>query len=78
LLTKSFAPWRIAQILSVSWFFDVTTITGMFCVSGFLDRERTASKPFMPGMTTSISIRSGCSALAFCRASSPLVALSVV
>ena len=57
--------------LSVS---EVTITMGRCIVAGSFFRRRVTSKPFMPGMTTSIIRMSGLQALIFSRASMPFEA----
>ena len=64
------------QIRSVSWPFDVHMMIGMVQVALSRAIVRVAWYPFMPGMTTSIRIRSGSSALLLTMASSPLSAVT--
>src|SRR6185437_6278113 len=71
--STSFAPWRMPHMRSVSMLLVVTINTGIALVSGSLVRLRVAWKPFMPGMITSISTRSG---LVLCAASMPASALA--
>src|SRR5512146_2084041 len=62
------------QILSVSCPLVVQMMTGICCVAGSCVMARVAWKPFRPGITTSIRIRSGNSVLEFATACSPLSA----
>ena len=74
LLKSSFAPdWRPLSFepLSVS---EVTITMGRCMVAGSFFRLRVTSKPFMPGMTTSIMRMSGWQALTFSMASVPFEA----
>src|SRR6266853_42634 len=64
------------QTRSVSWFLLVTTITGMCLVASSRVMARVAWKPLVPGMTTSIRIRSGFSDFALVIASSPFSAVT--
>src|SRR6266853_6799761 len=64
------------QTRSVSWFLLVTTITGMCLVASSRVMARVAWKPLVPGMTTSIRMRSGFSDFDFVMASSPFSAVT--
>src|SRR5467141_3978058 len=64
------------QTLSVSWFLLVTTITGMCLVASSRVIARVAGKPLVPGMTTSIRMRSGFSDFDLVMASSPFSAVT--
>src|SRR3954447_9290833 len=64
------------QIRSVSAFLLVHTITGMCLVASSLVIARVAWKPFVPGMTTSIRMRSGFSVFDLVIASSPFSAVT--
>src|SRR6267154_148715 len=64
------------QTRSVSWFLLVTTITGMCLVASSRVMARVAWKPLVPGMTTSIRMRSGRSDFALLIASSPFSAVT--
>src|SRR5512139_1036382 len=55
---------------SVCWFLLVHMMIGMFCVAGSFESARVSWKPFCPGITTSMRIRSGTMALTFIIASS--------
>src|SRR6185437_10302813 len=71
--STSLAPWRMPHMRSVSMLLVVTISTGIALVSGSLVRLRVAWNPFMPGMITSISTRSG---LVLCAASMPASAVA--
>src|SRR6266853_2090708 len=64
------------QTRSVSWFLLVTTITGMCLVASSRVMARVAWKPLVPGMTTSIRMRSGFSDFDLVMASSPFSAVT--
>src|SRR6266849_1524525 len=64
------------QMRSVSWFLLVTTITGMCLVASSRVMARVAWKPLVPGMTTSIRMRSGFSDFDLVIASSPFSAVT--
>src|SRR5512140_2433334 len=55
---------------SVCWFLLVHMMIGMFCVAGSFESARVSWKPFWPGITTSIRIRSGDTAFTLIIASS--------
>ena len=63
------------QTLSVSWFLLVHMITGTVEKRGSRVIARVSWKPFWPGMTTSIRIRSGLSSPRRFIASSPFSAV---
>ena len=63
------------QTLSVSWFLLVHMITGTFVKRGSRVIARVSWKPFWPGITTSIRIRSGFSSPRRRIASSPFSAV---
>ena len=63
------------QTLSVSWFLLVHMITGTADQRGSRVMVRVSWKPFCPGITTSIRIRSGVSSASRRRASSPFSAV---
>src|SRR3954469_21532644 len=64
------------QMRSVSAFLLVHTITGMCLVASSLVIARVAWKPFVPGITTSIRMRSGFSLFDLAIASSPFSAVT--
>src|SRR5450756_1834259 len=70
--------WRMPQTLSVSCPLLVHRITGMSLVLSSLLSMRVAWKPFCPGITTSMSTRSGRSCLTFASASSALSAVDTL
>jgi hypothetical protein len=63
---------------SVSWLLLEQMMIGTSFSSGSRAIERVTWKPFAPGITTSIRISSGFSALSFSSASSPLTATDTV
>jgi hypothetical protein len=63
------------QTLSVSWFLLVHMITGTFEKRGSRVIARVSWKPFWPGITTSIRMRSGFSSPSRFIASSPFSAV---
>src|SRR5688572_4500377 len=60
------------QALSTSMSLVLTISTGMALVAASFDSARVAWKPFMPGRTTSMMTRSGCSRLQVAMPSSAL------
>src|SRR5678815_1276079 len=66
------------QLLSVSWPLEVQMMTGMPLVASSLARVRVAWKPLWPGITTSISTRSGRACFTLTSASSALSAVKTL